>query len=328
MNRPSFFIVGAAKCATTALYETLRKHPGVFLPHCEDPERYWLHKEPFHFCSDLGIAEWLRVVNDDDYLKLFEEAPEDAICGTATAWKIFSEEAPSRIKEFAPDAKIVIMLRPPVTWMRSWHHDLLRHGYENKVSFREALEEEAARAEGKNLPRRNAFGSCLSYRKAAHFSEQVERYFATFGRENVFVGLMEDIENDGAAFLKNLLEFLGVDSSHIPAMNRENDSAVLRGTHHFDLAVGRVVSRLPGGEALKRSFEKRLQGRYHSFVDGIFAPMSDKKIESILEEELLEEFEPEVKKLGALLNRDLSHWNEPRFPRSEHDDHHDHHHHH
>ena len=55
--------------------------------------------------------------------------------------------------------------------------------------------------------------------------------------------------------------------------------------------------------------------------------MSDKKIDSIVEEELLEEFEPEVAKLGELLGRDLSHWNEPRFPRSEHDHDHDHHHH-
>lgn len=324
MNRPSFFIVGVAKCGTTALYEVLRQHPEIFLPHSENPDRYWLHKEPFHFCGDLGVAEWLRVVKDEDYLALFEEAEEGNICGTACAWKIYSKEAPVRIKEFEPQAKIVVMLRPPVTWMRSWHHDLLRYAYEDKVSFGEALAAEGDRAEGRKIPKRAAFSGCLQYRNVAHFSAQIERYYETFGKEQVFVGLMEDFEKEPEKFLVGLLDFLGVDSSVKLEVKRENDSGTLVGTHHFDLAVGRVVGRLPGGNGLKRFFAKSLEARYRKLADRVFAPMSDKKIDSILEEELLEEFEPEVAKLGKLIGRDLSHWNEPCFPRSENEHHHHH----
>lgn len=43
-SRPNFFIVGAPKCGTTSLYESLRQHPQVFMPH--DPRHYWLAKEP------------------------------------------------------------------------------------------------------------------------------------------------------------------------------------------------------------------------------------------------------------------------------------------
>ena len=325
MSRPNFFIVGAAKCGTTALYESLRQHPDIFMPYSEDPSRYWLHKEPFHFCGDLGIAEWLRVVNGDDYLNLFKDAPEGSLCGTATAWKIFSKEAPIRIKEFEPNAKVVIMLRPPVTWMRSWHHDLLRYAYEDQVDFGQALELEPQRAEGRRMPRRAAFSGCMQYRETARFSAQVEGYYQTFGRENVFVGLLEDLQNDSGSFFKELLEFLGADSTVELKVARENDSTALRGTHHFDLAVGRAAARLPGGAGLKKIFSKLLASRYRKLADRIFAPMSDKSINSILEEELLEEFEPEVAKLGKLIGRDLSHWNEPCFPRSE--DEHDHHHH-
>lgn len=324
MNRPSFFIVGAAKCGTTALYETLRQHPGIFMPHTENPERYWLHKEPFHFCGDLGVADWLRVINDSEYLELFARAPKEALCGTATAWKIYSKEAPLRIKEFEPAAKIVIMLRPPVTWMRSWHHDLLRYAYEDKVSFGEALLMEAERSEGRGLPRRGAFAGCLQYREAARFSEQVERYFEVFGRENVFVGLREDMASDPKRFLKGLLEFLSVDTEVELEVKQENVSPILRGTHHFDLAMERALKRIPGGANIAKFFTKNLGPSYRKLTDRVFAPMSNQKIDSILEEELLEEFEPEVAKLGELLGRDLSHWNEPRFPRSEHD--HDHHH--
>ena len=37
---PDFFIVGHAKCGTTALYEALRRHPEIFMP---------LNKEPWYF---------------------------------------------------------------------------------------------------------------------------------------------------------------------------------------------------------------------------------------------------------------------------------------
>nr|MBA3587010.1 sulfotransferase [Chloroflexota bacterium] len=41
---PDFFIVGAPKCGTTALYDYLAPHPDVFMP---------FHKEPLYFGSDI-----------------------------------------------------------------------------------------------------------------------------------------------------------------------------------------------------------------------------------------------------------------------------------
>ncbi|HEV3035153.1 MAG TPA: sulfotransferase, partial [Solirubrobacteraceae bacterium] len=41
---PDFFIVGHAKCGTTALYEMLRRHPEIFMPEL---------KEPAFFASDV-----------------------------------------------------------------------------------------------------------------------------------------------------------------------------------------------------------------------------------------------------------------------------------
>ncbi len=41
---PDFFIVGHAKCGTTALYEMLRTHPQIYMPEL---------KEPAYFATDL-----------------------------------------------------------------------------------------------------------------------------------------------------------------------------------------------------------------------------------------------------------------------------------
>ncbi|MBI3756314.1 MAG: sulfotransferase, partial [Deltaproteobacteria bacterium] len=40
MKKPNFFIVGAPKCGTTAMYEYLKQHPEIFMPEDE--------KEPFY----------------------------------------------------------------------------------------------------------------------------------------------------------------------------------------------------------------------------------------------------------------------------------------
>ena len=44
MKRPDFFIVGAFKAGTTALYEYLRAHPQIFMS---------VPKEPMYFGQDL-----------------------------------------------------------------------------------------------------------------------------------------------------------------------------------------------------------------------------------------------------------------------------------
>ena len=35
--RPNFYIVGAEKCGTTALYSYLRQHPQIFMPEVKEP---------------------------------------------------------------------------------------------------------------------------------------------------------------------------------------------------------------------------------------------------------------------------------------------------
>ncbi len=36
-ERPDFVIAGAAKSGTTALFEYLSRHPGVFMPRLKEP---------------------------------------------------------------------------------------------------------------------------------------------------------------------------------------------------------------------------------------------------------------------------------------------------
>jgi len=57
MKEPNFFIIGAPKCGTTALYEYLRRHRRVFLPES---------KEPNYFATDFPAARGYTTLPDNN----------------------------------------------------------------------------------------------------------------------------------------------------------------------------------------------------------------------------------------------------------------------
>ena len=61
VRRPNFFIVGAPKCGTTALYTYLAEHPDVFMP---------TFKEPHYFSPDLRHE--VNICDEREYSGLFD----------------------------------------------------------------------------------------------------------------------------------------------------------------------------------------------------------------------------------------------------------------
>src|SRR4051812_34789639 len=116
MVLPNFFIVGAPKCGTTALYSYLRQHPDVFMPR---------RKEPKFFATDLDCGsprEGRYFVRDRDaYLSLFASAGAASRIGEATPHYLYSAVAAQGIKEFCGEVKIIALVRDPVELMYSYH---------------------------------------------------------------------------------------------------------------------------------------------------------------------------------------------------------------
>lgn len=81
MKTPNFFIVGAPKCGTTAVYTYLSTHPDIFFP-----ERA---KEPHHFNTDMPGFRWYP--EKDSYMALFASAEAQAasIRGEASVQYLF-----------------------------------------------------------------------------------------------------------------------------------------------------------------------------------------------------------------------------------------------
>jgi hypothetical protein len=294
-RRPDFFIVGAFKSGTTALYHYLRQHPQIFMP---------VHKEPLFFGDDL-TRRYGRLTFDE-YLALFRGARPDQRVGEASTWYLYSRSAAREIRDFSPDAQIIVMLRNPVDVMYAQHSQLVFNATENLTDFEMALEAEADRRRGQRLPPGPLRVENLFYRESVRFADQLERYLEVFGRERIHVVLYDDFRDDTARVYRAVLEFMGVDPSFRPAFEVVNESKRVR---------SRVLQRLVFQPPAPILASTRLLRRFpvaHRVRAAVLRLNSSAQprptLNQALRSHLQEEMTPTVERLSALLDRDLSHW--------------------
>jgi hypothetical protein len=294
MPRPDFFIVGAFKSGSTALYDQLRQHPQIFMP---------FHKEPLYFGDDLTRRYGRMTL--DDYLRLFKGAKPGQRVGEASTWYLYSTSAAREIKEFSPDAQILVVLRNPVDVMYAQHNQLIFNVIEDIPDFAEALAAEPDRREGRRMPPGPINVENLFYRHSVHFTEQLERYFEVFGRDRVHVMLTDDMQRDGAAVVRGALEFLGVDPSLAAPPPRSNENRRVRSPWLQRLIFAPKLL-LPLAPFLRRFPLVRAVRTKMLDINSEAKPRPP--MDPALRAQLIDEFTPEIERLGGLIGRDLSAW--------------------
>jgi hypothetical protein len=291
---PDFFLVGAPKCGTTAFHRWLRMHPEVFLP---------VEKESHGFAPDLDLER----VAGQAYLRLFEAAGDARRVGETSVFYLYSRQAAREIFDFNPEAQIVVMLRNPVDVMHAYHSERLWRGTENIRDFAAALAADGERQAGRMLPEGVRFLEGLRYRELATFSVQVERYLETFGPDRVHVVLHDDMVRDIAGVYAETCRFLDVDPAHQPSFSLVNSNKTVRSTRlqtalrDRNTVLWRAARIVPF--ELRRKIQRRLKALNTRFEPR--APMQPE-----LRRKLQAEFRSEVRRLGELIGRDLSHWSE------------------
>jgi hypothetical protein len=298
MSRPDFFVVGAPKCATTAMHAYLKQHPAIFMPQ---------EKELHHYGSDLaGLPSTL---SEAAHHALFDGAENAVRIGETCIWALYSENGPREIYQAHPQAQIVILLRNPVEMLYALHNEYLIHAIEDIAVLARALDAEPDRKRGKRLPRNGLFPPQIyAYHDIATFSIQVERYFHTFGRDRVHVILYDDLKRDTATVFRRLLEFLGVDPSFTPEFQVINPSRRLRSVRLQRLLV--ASSGLTQGSyrrilPFKRERILKIAGALEKWN---LRSKSRPPMMPALRRRLEGEFAVEFKRLAELIDRDLSHW--------------------
>jgi hypothetical protein len=307
---PDFFIVGLPKSGTTSLYWMLRQHPQIYLPDLKEPQylasdgpaRPYYYARALPGSPDRRPRAIERPRTLDAYLALFEDALPEQRAGESSTFYLLSHTAAGKIAELQPDARIIAILREPVSFLRSLHLTWLLISYETETDLRKAMSLEAARREGEHIPRGVSRPLVLQYSEHVRYVEQLRRYRERFPAENVLVLLYDDLWGDTEATVTRVLRFLDVDETY--PLKRVNTNVTKRSVRSprlkgllESIAIRRGPPRPGRAEALSRKAVRALRRR---FVMGDTPPL-----EEGYAHELRRRFKPEVVALSEYLDRDL-----------------------
>jgi len=302
---PDFFIVGHAKSGTTALYEMLRGHPQIYMPEL---------KEPWFFASDMRPRfqpprAGVPPQNLEEYLTLFSAAGADQRAGEASSSYLWSHTAAAAIAEVAPDARIIAILREPASFLRSLHLQLLQSHVEDEQDFRRAIELEADRREGRNVPRRSHRPQLLQYSEHVHYVEQLRRYADLFPPEQMLVLIYDDFRRDNEGTVRTLLRFLEVDDTRPVEVLDVNPTVRMRSQRLDDLVHSVSTGRRPLARGANRVVKAVTPGdtprRLLRLVQRRVVHGEPRPVDEEFMRTLRSRFKDEVVALGEYLDRDL-----------------------
>jgi hypothetical protein len=299
MRIPDFFIIGAPKCGTTALYSYLREHPHVFMPEL---------KEPHFFCHDLHFPPRSAVRDRDAYLKLFAAAPDGALVGEASASYLYSEVAIPEILKVNERAKFIVILRNPVDMAYSFHSQLLSNLTEDIPHFPTAWQAQKDRSEGRNLPKYCVEPKFLQYRSIGSFSTQISRLMQFAARDRVFVCVFEEFTREPKRIYASMLRFLD-----LPAADRGSFPKVNANKQYRSMLLNRLLRRPPGPLDKLYAPLKRCANALGLRPRDLLERANSRRVprpplDSGFRAQLQAEFAPDIERLEDLLDQNLELW--------------------
>jgi hypothetical protein len=297
--KPNFFIVGAPKCGTTALYEYLRHHPNIFMSEV---------KEPHFFAKDLG--GYPRIKTLEDYTGLFTRSTEQhSRVGEASVYYLRSSVALANIRDFNPAAKIIAMFRNPVDMVHSLHSQLLYWSEEVEPDFEVAWKLQERRSRGLDLPPGSRGGFLLQYHEVGRFGTQTERVLSAFPEKQVKLILYDDFTASPAAIYSDVVEFLEIPQDGRTHFPRINENKRVRMSWLRQLYRKPPVALKSAVRTLKQAVgEEEIIELQRKIVELNTVKERRRPLSPEFRAELVDSFHDEVSLLSRLLNRDLSHW--------------------
>ena len=299
VRMPNFSIVGAAKSGTSSLFHYLVQHPDIFIPAKKEC-RFFSEMSDF-LGGPKGRTNWDDSIpaNFEEYLSLFGTAGDaKAIGDVSPDYLYFYERSIGNIKKYlGENIKIIIILRNPVDRAYSHYLHYVRDGQET-LSFEDALGQEESRIKDKW-----EFG--WHYKNVSFYYAQTKAYLENFRQVKVY--LYEDFSNGTRKLIKDMFEFLEVESSFKSSLGTKyNVSGVPRNKF-----LGRMIlSPNPFKRVLKSilvpllSKEKFKQLGAKVSAKALIRPEMNAETRTSLQSL----FKDDIIRLQSLINRDLSAW--------------------
>jgi hypothetical protein len=300
---PNFMILGAAKAGTSSLWAYLNQHPEVFLARNKEPNFFALAATPL---PEPGPAAPERlhellysytVTDFNDYTGLFEAPAGARAIGEASVRYLYTPGTAARIRACVPDARLVILLRDPVTRLYSHYCMNRQYGLE-PLALLDAVAREDERVAAR-------WGYDWHYTRVSRYSSQLLSYLAEFPREQVGIFLYEDFARNPVKLVQEICGFLEVDRRFVPDVSLRMKGAYRPRSHALDGWINP-----PGREGRRRCAERfnllpaplrrRILGALNRLNRAPVAPLAAAE-----RRELRSLFSDEIERTSELLGRRL-----------------------
>ncbi|HEX3692386.1 MAG TPA: sulfotransferase [Solirubrobacteraceae bacterium] len=301
---PDFFLVGHPKCGTSALYETLRRHPQIHMPALKEPS-FLAPDQPRRVQRAVAGALPQTL---EQYLALFAPASPDQLAGEASSAYLVSHLAAQRIAALNPRARAIAVLREPASLLRSLHLQLLQDRVEDVADLRRALALEPERRQGRRIPPGSPRPEALLYSERVRFVEQLRRFECALGRDRLLVLVYDDFRADNVGVVRDVLGFLGL-AGFVFAPAEVNRSVRVRSRRVEDVLHAVSVGGGPVSGVVRRSVKalssRRVRRGAMRVVRRRMVVAEPPPVDESLTLELRRRFRGEVEAVSEYLGRDL-----------------------
>jgi len=201
MVKPTFLCIGVQKSGTTSLKHYLNQHPDIFIQNRE-----------LHFFDDHELTEAEIVKYENTFMT------HKSIVGEKSPSYSYLQFAIDRIYQYNPNIKLILILREPIARAFSQYnmYNNIQHKTEKEIMLDFEREQDIqlsqVKRNGKYYILRGKYDEIISY------------ILLKFPRENLYIGISEEIRANKKKEYNKIIEFLGGDA--LKEINERVDTAI------------------------------------------------------------------------------------------------------
>jgi len=287
--KPNFFIVSGGRSGNVSLHNYFDEHPEVYMSVIKAPGAFGNKEKAYNGMFDTKDKK--------AYLNLFKGTENFKIRGEVSHY-FHDEQAAKELKAFNPKAKILIVVRNPI--------DLINSHYSNISDLRtlggdtiiKCLQNLQSHTQGRLL------SDNLRY---AHY---VKLWQKTFAKKQIYIIEFNELMSNLPREYSKICEWLEIDNQFQPIFKRHNPARWNRDEKKRKSVI-KNVNKVPISFRvfLKKKLPKKLQERIRKKLNKYFTiAEGTSPIDLKTKAYIIKKYEPEIKALEKLLNRDLSNW--------------------
>jgi hypothetical protein len=227
LNKVNFFFAGFPKSGSTLFWNMLKAHPEIHTSELK--EINFFNSDHIKIIRERVGKHYTELVSTErEYEALFTD-PDARFNGDFNPTYIYSKDAPQRIYNYNKNAKIILSIREPVSYIRSTHFQNLYNLAEEEVDLLTAFGLEGKRKAGKEIPELCVLPFFLYYSELICYQKYIENFVKHFPINQIKLILFDDIIDNKLSVYKDLLQFIGVhDVEFFPPEPDRNPSHALR----------------------------------------------------------------------------------------------------